>query len=255
MVEKIYQKYADYYDILYQYKDYQKECDFLEKLFKRYLKRRSPSLLDLGCGTGGHALLLAKKGYRVTAVDSSERMLKIARAKAWQEKVSLDFRRGDVRNLRLGKRFDAVLLMFNVIGYQIANRDLAAAFKTAASHLKRRGVLILDCWFGPAVLRQMPGPRRQVIKNGSERLLKTSTSVLDILNQTVDIRYKVRRVSKGETLDEVRETHKIRFLFPQEIKRYLEEAGLVNLGIFPFMKLDKAPTFADWNITVVAKKL
>ena len=101
----------------------------------------------------------------------------------------------------------------------------------------------------------MPGDRRKIIKKDkNERLIKSSSSVLDILNQTVDIKYKIFRTLRGKILDKVNEIHKIRFLFPQEIKHYLGQAGFRNLEICPFMKLNKKPTFNDWNITVIAKK-
>lgn len=255
-MSKIYQKYADYYDTLYQYKNYPKECDFLEKIFQKYIGKKSLAILDLGCGTGGHALILSQRGNRVTAVDFSDKMIGIAQQKAEEKKLKIDFKRGDIRNFYLKKKFDVVLLMFNVIGYQTCNQDLFSVFRTANRHLKKRGLLILDCWFGPAVLRQMPGPRQKVIKKSKEeKLEKSSTSFLNILNQTVDIKYQVLHIMKDRVLDRVKETHKIRFLFPQEIKRYLKETSFRELEICPFLKLGKIPTFQDWNITVIAKKI
>ncbi|MDP3995690.1 MAG: hypothetical protein Q8P74_00330, partial [bacterium] len=166
------------------------------------------------------------------------------------------FRREDVRKANLKKKFDVVLLMFNVIGYQVTNEDLSAAFKTASCHLKRGGILIFDCWSGPAVLNQKPEERRKVIKkNRKEKLVKSAVPVLDILNQTVDIKYKVHQVLNGKITDRVKEIHKIRFLFPQEIKLYLKEAGFQDLEICPFLKLGRRPTLRDWNITVIAKKI
>jgi len=252
---KVYQKYASYYDTLYQYKNYPKECVFLEKVLKRYIKKKNVSILDLGCGTGSHALILAKQGNKVTGVDLSDSMIKLAKEKARRTGIEVDFRQGDVRNIGLNKKFDIVLLMFNVIGYQITNQDLVSTLKTASRHLKKGGILIFDCWFGPAVLKQMPGSRKKIIKKSNrEKLIKSSTSVLDILNQTVDIKYQVLRVLKGKVFDKVNETHKIRFLFPQEIRYYLEEAGLQGLEICPFLQLNKKPSFGDWNITVIARK-
>ncbi|MFH1714394.1 MAG: class I SAM-dependent methyltransferase [Candidatus Nealsonbacteria bacterium] len=253
---KVYQKYATYYDILYQHKNYPKECNFLAKVFNKYVKKKSLSILDLGCGTGSHALILAKQGNKVTGVDLSDRMIKLAKEKAKGTGIKVYFRQGDVRNVSLNKKFDIVLLMFNVIGYQITNQDLVSTFKTASRHLKKGGILIFDCWFGPAVLKQMPGSRKKIIKKDNrEKLIKSSTSILDIFNQTIDIRYQVQRVLRGKILEKVNETHKIRFLFPQEIKCYLEEVGFQSLEICPFLQINKKPNFNDWNITVIAKKI
>lgn len=254
MSKGIYQKYADYYDILYRYKNYAKECDFLGKIFKKYSREKVVSILDLGCGTGNHALILAKRGWRITGVDLSARMINLAREKA--ERLKIDFKQGDARKISLGKKFDVILLMFNVIGYQVSNDDIFAVLQNAARHLKKGGLLVFDCWFGPAVLKQMPGYRRRVEKKGNqEKLIKTAVPNLNILEQTVDIKYEILRVSRGKILDKVNEIHKIRFLFPQEIRHYLDEAGFKVLEICPFLQLNKRPTLNDWNITVIAQKI
>jgi len=77
------QAYADQYDLLYHDKDYEAECDLLEEVFRRYGQEPIKSILDLGCGTGNHAILLARRGYRVTGVDLSADMLAHAREGGW----------------------------------------------------------------------------------------------------------------------------------------------------------------------------
>ena len=69
--------YARYYDLLYRDKDYLGETEFVERLIQRH----SPGarrILELGCGTGIHAVMLAEKGYEVTGLDLSEGMLEVA---------------------------------------------------------------------------------------------------------------------------------------------------------------------------------
>jgi len=75
------QVYADQYDLLYSDKNYEAECDLIEEVFRRYAKSSVETILDLGCGTGGHAFPLARRGYRVTGVDRSAEMLAHAREK------------------------------------------------------------------------------------------------------------------------------------------------------------------------------
>ena len=72
------EKYARYYDLFNQGKDYNKECDFLEEIFKKF-GDKIQTILDLGCGTGLHALELSKRRYTLTGLDLSEEMIKIAR--------------------------------------------------------------------------------------------------------------------------------------------------------------------------------
>ena len=74
--------YAAGYDALYQAKDYDGEVDLLEGIFRRYAGRPVRDILDVGCGTGNHALRLAAKGYRVLGIDRSLDMLEVAKYKS-----------------------------------------------------------------------------------------------------------------------------------------------------------------------------
>ena len=74
--------YAEHYDLFYQHKDYEAGCSFVEAIFQRFAGQPVRSILDLGCGTGGHALRLAQRGYAVTGVDRSAAMLAEARHEA-----------------------------------------------------------------------------------------------------------------------------------------------------------------------------
>lgn len=117
-------EYALAYDYLYKDKDYEKECDFIGRVFKKF-SGRVETILDLGCGTGGHALILAKRGYEVLGVDCSQEMLDIAITKAGKRNLSIEFIRDDITDIRLHRKFDAVISMFAVMSYQTTNSALA----------------------------------------------------------------------------------------------------------------------------------
>jgi SAM-dependent methyltransferase len=98
------------------------------------------SLLDLGCGPGWSSLFLARAGWHVTGVDISERMIEIARERAAQEQVAVDFAIADLEELSLAKRdFDGVLI-FDALHHcpkydQVVTR--------ACEHLKPGGYLLV----------------------------------------------------------------------------------------------------------------
>ena len=69
---------------------------------------------------------------------------------------SFDCDVGDIRSVRLGRRFDAVISLFHVMSYQILDSEVAAVLDTAACHLAPGGLLLFDVWHGPAVLFQGP---------------------------------------------------------------------------------------------------
>jgi len=84
------------------------ECDFLEKEFS---SNKSLKILDVGCGTGRHAIELTKRGYNITGIDLSESQLKRAREKAEAENIIIDFQLQDARNLPFNSEFDAAIML------------------------------------------------------------------------------------------------------------------------------------------------
>src|SRR5215813_7646967 len=104
--------YAGVYDAIYRKKDYQGEVDLIERILRRHGLDGHRRVLDLGCGTGGHAVPLARRGHAVLGVDRSSAMLEVAREKVAAElpECTVTFCRGDIRQLDLGQRFEVVLM-------------------------------------------------------------------------------------------------------------------------------------------------
>ena len=69
-------KYSDYYDLIYKDKNYEKESEYIIKIIRDYCDN-CKKILELGCGTGKHASYIAKH-YKIFAIDASESMLKSA---------------------------------------------------------------------------------------------------------------------------------------------------------------------------------
>jgi SAM-dependent methyltransferase len=245
--------YAHQYDALYGEKDYPAECDAVEELFRRHGRGPMHSILDLGCGTGTHALLLAERGYAVTGVDRSAAMLGLAREKmkrgvAGRGLATPEFIEGDIRTLRLGRTFDAVLMLFAVLGYQTGDADVAAAMRTVASHLRPGGVFICDVWFGPAVLAIGTSDRLKVIDGPDGQLHRTSSGQLDPANHTCRVHFRTWRTNGSRVTDESIEEHTMRYFFKPELERFLAGAGLESCAISPFDDLDALPSPATWNV-------
>jgi len=84
------------------------ECDFIEEEISF---NKSCKILDVGCGTGRHAIELSKRGYDVTGIDLSESQLKRAREKATDLKLDIDFQLQDARQLEFSQEFDLVIMI------------------------------------------------------------------------------------------------------------------------------------------------
>ncbi len=247
--------YSDVYDEIYKDKDYERECDFLEEIFREF-NIQPRTILDLGCGSGGHAIPLALRGYKVTGVDISPYMLRKAEEKTKKLLLNITLKKGDIRKIKLREKFDAVISMFAVMSYQVGNNDVLSALKTAYLHLKKGGLFIFDVWFGPSVLTQKPYERIKEIEKEKEKIIRIAKPKVDIINHTVEVNYRVLKIKKGEKneITEFEEKHKVRYFFPKEIEFMGKIAGFEEIHIFPFLDMRRAPTTEDWNITVVAKK-
>jgi ubiquinone/menaquinone biosynthesis C-methylase UbiE len=246
-------EYALAYDYLYQDKDYEKECDFIERVFKK-LKGGVRTILDLGCGTGGHALILADRGYEVIGIDCSQEMLDIAIEKFRKKNLSIEFIHGDITDIRLDRKFDAVISMFAVMSYQTTNSALAKVCRSAKEHLLSDGLFLFDCWNGSAVLTEKPTTRVKEVKiNNKEKIVRFTEPLLNAINHVVETKFKVLKIQDGNLVSETSESHVMRFLFPQEIKYFLEVAGFNKIKFCPFLELEKPLTEHDWNMTVIAE--
>jgi len=252
---KVFDKYAKYYDLLYMDKDYKKECDFMEKIFEKYLDSKPKKILDLGCGTGGHLTILARRGYEITGIDASKSMIEIARNKVQKMNLDVKLYNFDIRNFCLNEKFDAVICMFAVIDYLTTNKDLQKAFLNIRRHLKKGGLFIFDFWYGPAVLTIKPSVRIKVVKKNDLKIIRMVTPKLNSLKHTLTSHYHLIALKGDRIIDEIKESHVIRFLFPQEIRHYLEENNFELLEISEFLKLNKPPTEETWNAMAIAKAI
>jgi SAM-dependent methyltransferase len=241
--------------VLYKEKNYEAECDFLEEIFHHYSKQPIKRVLDLGCGTGSHALPLVQRGYTVHGVDRSAEIISIAKQKSQSQGFAdhVQFETADIRNVTLHTTFDAVICMFAVLGYQISNDDLFATLQNARKHLKPKGLFICDFWYGPAVLVQRPTERIKTIHEGNDRLIRVAQPEMDTQKNVVTISYHLLRLRGLQLIEETQEVHQMRYLFQPEIDFMMKQAGLDLIQFCPFMELEKTPDEGIWNVTAAAQ--
>ena len=139
-----YNALAASYDGLMVDGSYRKRADWLEKLFK---KSRIPveTVLDLACGTGTIACLLAERGYQVIATDGSEEMLTQAATKAavLEERAPL-FLLQSMPRLRLSEPVDTVVSTLDSLNYLTREKDIRETFVRVYRWLKPGGQFIFD---------------------------------------------------------------------------------------------------------------
>lgn len=241
--------YASIYDDLYNDKDYNAECNLIQRIFEQYGSNHIKTILDLGCGTGNHALPLAEQGFEVTGVDCSQEMIN----KAQSKNTPCTFYLGDIRQFNANRKSDAVLMMFAVLGYQLENADVLAALKTARCHLNPGGLLIFDVWYGPAVLAQRPTDKVKIISTKSKKIIRAASGDLDIRRQICTVRYHIWQLNDNMLTAETQEEHQMRFFFPKELEFLVQTAGfkLIRLGSFP--DYENSPSDNTWNVIAICK--
>jgi len=241
---------AQYYDLLYKDKNYEKEISFLREIISDF-DPNAKSILDLGCGTGVHDWLLADRGYKVEGIDMSEQMLQVARERAvYFPSVTYrpTFRQGTLENFRTEERFDLVVSLFDVVSYLRDFDALRAFARNVKASLKPDGLLIFDCWYGPAVHYQRPGTRIRRLENDAIKLVRISEGHFDPNRNRIDVEYEIFLTRKLEgTIHTFRESHALRCYFEDELDEILGQCGFKRF--FAQQWFDRsAPSVQSWSV-------
>ena len=252
------QTYAGAYDALYRSKDYEGETDLVERVLVREDKSGPRAILDLGCGTGNHALPLARRGHVIVGVERSAAMLAQARAKAMGAELPGAttppvFLEGDVRTADAGRRFDAALMMFAVLGYMHDDEDVLAALANVRRHLDPGGVFVFDVWNGVAVMADQPKGRRVTVAEGSASIERETRTKLDLGRHLCHVSFELARTQADGRRDTAVEEHVMRYFFEPELYNLLGQSGLDLVSLRSFPDEASPPNEKVWNVVGVAR--
>ena len=250
----VFEGYAQFYDVFYKQKDYQKECAYLQNIFKKHCAVQPKTVLDLGCGTGSHAIDLIKKGYCVTGVDASSEMLKTAREKVKELELKADFRKAKLQSFKFDKKFDAIICMFSVIDYVTAEKDLKATLRNVAKHMKKNSVFVFDFWNQTAVDGYYTPKKSRTYRFNGSTLERASTTKLYPKKQLCEVNYVCTVKKNDRIVAKDKETHVLRYFGIEQMKKYLLDAGLVVIDEHSFLNLNGKVRKNTWDVTFVAKK-
>lgn len=143
-IQKIepYQRLAAYYDDLMDYIDYDIWVDDIQELVKPYDPGKE--WLDISCGTGSMALILAQRGLQMTAVDLSKHMVEIARKKAAAADLSIEFDVGDMIAYDPSRQYDVIINLHDGLNYLLEPAHIEAFLKNTYKLLRSDGILLFD---------------------------------------------------------------------------------------------------------------
>ncbi len=195
------------------------------------------SLLDVCCGTGSVAELMADAGYEVWGVDLAEPMVAEARRK------ELEFRRGvhyvvaDATQMDLGRTFQAAYSFFDSLNYIATLEGMEAAVQRVAAHLEPGGSFVFDVNTEYAFLQKM----------FDQHDMRKRAPIQYQWQGDYDQASKIIRVSMDFNRDgtSFHETHVQRAHSDQEIRQALAKAGFQSVTAYDSYTLDRPKKDSD----------
>ena len=192
-------------------------------LLRRLRMARGARVLDVPCGFGRHAVLLARRGYRVTGVDIGREVLAAGRRAAARAGVDLDFQRGDMRKLRFRGEFDLVLNLFTSFGY-FGDEGDAEVLRGFYRALRPGGWAALQMINRDWIIRNYRPHGRSKLPGGIQLVETAAIDWTTSVGTTKWVAQRGRAKWQGVT--------KLRFYSPHELVRMMYAAGFASVGVF-----------------------
>ncbi|TFF94031.1 MAG: class I SAM-dependent methyltransferase [Promethearchaeota archaeon] len=214
----MYEKFAEIYDLIYQFKDYKSEVAKLKKIIKDNKKSEGNDLLDIACGTAEHLKYL-KKDYNCVGVDINENMLTIAKEKL----PDVTFIKSNMLDLNLNKTFDIIICLFSSIGYLRTYKNLKKAIQLFNDHLKKGGIIVIEPWFTRSVFRE-GSPGMTTYEDDTIKIARLNDSKVKENLSIMNMHYLIARL--GEEVEYFKEKHILGLFEIDKTLQIFEDAGL-----------------------------
>jgi ubiquinone/menaquinone biosynthesis C-methylase UbiE len=248
---------ARFYDSIWGRYDYDADVKFLAPFFRKY---HCGSVIDVGCGTGNHALRLSKMGYKVTGVDVSPAMLRIAKTKDKEAKIR--FIQGDMKKLEKviskGQRFDAAICLGQVFSHLMTNRDLQAFINKLHKVLKENGLFIFSARNAKKINEEYLNTLRldHMVNGEKLQLLLLTYNLRDPKNPNVIMWNPIYLMKENNKVDLQMREHKLRWFEFSELKKMIKKNSFEIIEIYsgPAREKFKEDEHTDMWFVTTAKQ-
>lgn len=249
-------RHAGFYDLFYHAKPYEAEAQFIhEKLSKNGVTPGSSRVLEMACGTGKHAMLLAGHGYEMTATDSSAEMVAVAQGKAAANKLPVTFSVQDMRHLpKPATPYDAAICLFDSIGYVQTDHAIDQVFAGVSASLRPGGLFIVEFWHAPTMLGHFEPVRVRRINTPEGTVLRTSETTLERGASLARVDINIYDLRNDGTYDHLAETQVNRFFMVAEMEGFASRHGFRTLSTHAGFQDDEPVTDETWHVVLVLQK-
>lgn len=215
-------KYANPREYDESYKSYTADLDFIEA----HLGERKQTIIELACGTGRLAIPLARQGHLVYGVDIHAGMLKYAQEKADEEGLNIHLSIQDCTQLKLPIKSNFIYMTGNSFQHFLTNESQDALLMSVKRHLNVKGEFIFDT--RNPILHELSNvdlSEESIEQNGDitkvihQEVYNPLTQILDCTSTYIS--------SKNEYKDSI----KLRYTYPLELKRLLQQHGFELINI------------------------
>ena len=243
MKERYYYKNPEVWEFITK-KRIDKEIKFLTKLFKKYGTVKS--VLDVGCASGLHTKALSDLGFEVYGIDYSKSFVEYSKKKH----PSLKFEQQDMKNLKINKKFDAIICLATTIAYNDSNEDVINTLKGFYKVLKKNGILIIETFNTIGFISNWKEKDELKVED-QNIIIKINHGINYNKQKMIDMR-EYRNLQTNKLLG--KDTQELRMFFPQEMKFYLETSGFEFLDFYGLYDAKHKDLDRHKLITVSKKK-
>jgi SAM-dependent methyltransferase len=234
---------TDEYLDVYRHRNDADAKELVQLILKFVNLSRSASVLDLACGTGRHAVLFDKRGFKVTAVDLSDNLLRVAKKSAERNKVNIDFLKADLRHFSVSKSFNLIVNLFTSFGYFDSDAENLKLFDTVNKYLSPSGYFVLDYFNKTFIENNLVRESRDNFKHSTlvqKRHIEKKRVIKDIY------------INRNGTSTHYMES--VRMFGREELISAISKAGLQIKNIFGGFKAEAFDEMNSPRIIIIAQK-
>ncbi len=244
---KLYSELAEYYfDIEKNARKFELETQFIDRLFR---KHRVRNVLDMGCGTGEHVTHFQGLGYKSRGVDSSARMIEVAKKRY----AHCRFEVGNMQSYKSTEQWDGIISLFGSFNYLLSNEEVESTLKNLELNLKPAGIAVLEVWNAEPLRKikrkaitpvsQTKARNNTIQRNRGFRLVRADQSTV------VEVNYIYNLNSR-----EIKDKHLMRAYFLTEFQKILSKHRMEILNVYSNYSEIKFRSNASRMIVVLKKK-